>query len=63
MPIRAVYIKLAPRELKLLEDMAVEERRLIQDQAAHLVSQALYRWQAAKAFEASIEDGAQAVSA
>jgi len=61
MPIRAVYIKLLPRELALLEAMADEERRLIQDQAAHLVSLAVHRWQAEKAFEESID--AQAVSA
>ena len=54
MPIRAIYIRLLPGELALLEAMADEERRLIQDQAAHLVSQALLRWSVNKELEASL---------
>lgn len=46
MPIRSLYIRLSPRELALLEQMADEERRQLQDQAAHLVSLAVHRWAA-----------------
>lgn len=56
MPIRAVYIRLVPRELKLLEAMADEERRTLQDQAAHLVGLGLNHWYAQKAFEATLVD-------
>lgn len=45
MPTRAIYIRLSPRELQLLEEMATAERRDIHDQAAHLVAEALLRWQ------------------
>lgn len=56
MPIHAIYIKLKPGELAMLERMATEERRLIQEQAAHLVSLALLRWSTEKEFEASLQD-------
>jgi len=56
MPIRSIYIRLLPREVELLEAMADEERRLIQDQAAHLVSLGLHRWSVEKQLEASLGD-------
>lgn len=51
MSVRAIYIRLTPRERQLLEAMANEDRRLTHDQAAHLVSKALHEWSLQKAFE------------
>lgn len=56
MPIRAIYIRLTPRELRLLGMMADEDRRLPQDQAAHLVSQALQKWTSDKAYESLLTE-------
>ena len=62
MTYRAIYVKLLPGELALLKAMAAEDRRPIHEQAAHLVSLALHRWQTEKLYEASIAD-AEAISA
>jgi hypothetical protein len=56
MPIRAIYVKLSPREMRLLDAMAEGEHRTAPDQAAHLVSQAIRKWSTDKALEALVED-------
>jgi len=62
MPLRAIYIRLTPRELRLLEQMAGEDHRILQDQAAHLVSQAVQKYAADKAYEALLTEDIEATA-
>jgi len=52
---RSIYVPLLPEELALLAEMADAERRSPHDQAAHLISQAVYRWRAERVLEHSLE--------
>ena len=52
---RSIYVPLVPSELRDLAAMADDERRSVNDQAAHLISEALKRWRIQKDFEASLD--------
>lgn len=57
MPNRAMYVRLrSTEEMRLLQQMAAEQRRQPMEQAAWLVSEGLARWTAQKQLEAALED-------
>jgi hypothetical protein len=47
---RALYVRLTQREFDLLTSMAADERRDRPEQAAHLISEGLARYEAQKEF-------------
>lgn len=51
---RKIYVPLRRDELPDLAEMARESRRLVHEQAAYLISEALDRWRAERALEASL---------
>lgn len=54
---RSIFIRLLPDELLQLREMANEQRRSPQEQAAFLVSQGLLQWQARKDLAAELSAG------
>jgi hypothetical protein len=51
---RSIYVPLSSEELDLLVAMGKQEKRGAHDQAAHLISVAVYRWRAERELEASL---------
>ena len=51
---RSIYVPLDQRELDLLVAMGKAQKRDAHAQAAHLISQAVYRWRAELELEASL---------
>lgn len=51
---RKIYVPLRRDELPWLAKMATANRRLVNEQAAYLISEALDRWRAELALEASL---------
>lgn len=51
---RSIYVPLLPEELDLLVAMARQDHRSPHDQGAYLITQALNRWRAERALEASL---------